>query len=275
MSVLLVLIILVTTLIGSICGMGGGVIIKPLLDAISSYSSFQISLISCSCVLAMTIVSLIKHYIGKTKVNIKIAIYLSFGSIIGGLIGDLLFGIVNDIAQNSFQAKSQSILKIVQNSVLLVLIVLVSIIYVKKNKKVYSVTNPLVTIAIGTILGALSVFLDIGGGPINVCTFVIIFGMDMKLASVSSLITIFFAQITKFAKLIISGSLTTNIVFDTNLSVVIFWLFIVLAVVGGFCGTILNKKISVTRINQVYFGALIFVLLLTIFNIIKNIIILG
>lgn len=36
MAIALIAIILAATLIGSICGMGGGVIIKPLLDAITN-----------------------------------------------------------------------------------------------------------------------------------------------------------------------------------------------------------------------------------------------
>ena len=89
-----VCIILAATVIGAICGMGGGVIIKPLLDAVSSYSTFQIGIISGACVLAMSVSSLIKHIASKTPFKAKTVLLLSAGSVAGGLLGDLFMGLI-------------------------------------------------------------------------------------------------------------------------------------------------------------------------------------
>ena len=268
MGVVYIIIILFATLIGAICGMGGGVIIKPLLDAVSPFTTFQISVISGSCVLAMSVSSLIKHYFAKTKVNVKIAICLSLGSIGGGFLGDFLFGLVND----AVGTQGQPMIKIVQNSVLLVMLILVLayMLFIKPKGIHYNFKNPILVTVVGVILGALSVFLDIGGGPINVCVFVLLFGMDLKMSSVSSLITIFFAQITKFVKYGISNSFATNVLFDNNLAIWVFVLLIVFAVIGGLLGAIINKKFSEKFVNIIYCSALGFVIILSIVNIAAN-----
>ena len=277
MAVALIVIILFATLIGSICGMGGGVIIKPLLDAITNLSTFQISLISGSCVLAMSIASLIKHYISKTPVDVKLAIFLSIGSIGGGFLGDFIFGLVEDMAIKSYGDNAQSLIKIIQNSVLLLLMILVLVymLFIKKKGIHANVKNPIITTLVGLLLGTLSVFLDIGGGPINVCVFVLVFGMNLKLASVSSIITIFFAQITKFIKWSISGSFVKNPIFTADLPIYTFILLVVFAVVGGLVGAIINKKFSEKFVNVVYCSAIGFVSLLAIYNIIYNAILIA
>ena len=55
MSVFCFLVALLACLIGSICGMGGGVIIKPVLDASGFLPVAQINFFSCCTVLGMTL----------------------------------------------------------------------------------------------------------------------------------------------------------------------------------------------------------------------------
>ena len=47
------------SVIGSICGIGGGIIIKPVLDATGMYSVSTISFMSSCIVLAMTTYSVL------------------------------------------------------------------------------------------------------------------------------------------------------------------------------------------------------------------------
>ena len=46
MQVIIALTVLFATVLGSLSGIGGGVIIKPVMDAISPYTSAQISFLS-------------------------------------------------------------------------------------------------------------------------------------------------------------------------------------------------------------------------------------
>lgn len=59
MLAVFVIVILFATCAGATCGMGGGVIIKPVLDALSPMSAFQINFVSSMCVLAMALSSFV------------------------------------------------------------------------------------------------------------------------------------------------------------------------------------------------------------------------
>ena len=85
------LIIIFANTIGAISGMGGGVIIKPLLDAIGAHSLSAISFYSSIAVFTMAIVSTIKQLNNGIKVQLIPVLTLSIGSVIGGFLGNELF----------------------------------------------------------------------------------------------------------------------------------------------------------------------------------------
>ena len=77
-----------SSLIGSICGIGGGVIIKPV--GVMSVSA--VSFLSGCTVLSMSIISVFKALRGGTaKINTKLTTWLALGSVFGGVIGKVLF----------------------------------------------------------------------------------------------------------------------------------------------------------------------------------------
>ena len=55
MQFIIAVTVLFATVLGSLSGIGGGVIIKPVMDAISGLDSSQISFLSGTTVLTMTI----------------------------------------------------------------------------------------------------------------------------------------------------------------------------------------------------------------------------
>ena len=69
MQAVIALTVLIATVLGSISGIGGGVIIKPVMDAISGLSSSQISFLSGTTVLTMTIVSLLRSRGGDVRID--------------------------------------------------------------------------------------------------------------------------------------------------------------------------------------------------------------
>lgn len=267
-----VCIIFAATVVGAICGMGGGVIIKPLMDAVSTYSTFQISVISGVCVLSMSISSLIKHIVSKTPFKFRTTLLLSVGSVIGGLIGDFLIGLISDTLEKSIGGNAERLIKIVQNGMLALVLVLVLLyMFLLKPKKVSLNCKNSVLIAIsGMSLGILSTFLDIGGGPVNICIFCLFFGMETKEAAVNSLVTIFFAQSAKLVKQAVDGSFANNVLFGNSLPVWAFVLMMAFAVAGGLIGAKLNKKMSSSGIDKLYCAALVVVIGIDVFNIIYN-----
>ena len=86
------LVSILSSIVGSICGIGGGVIIKPVLDAVGIMSVSSISFLSGCTVLAMSIVSVYKNLrAGKVKLNVKIATALAVGAAAGGVAGKAMF----------------------------------------------------------------------------------------------------------------------------------------------------------------------------------------
>ena len=74
------IIIFLATSIGSLCGIGGGVIIKPALDALNVHSLSTIGLYSASALLTMSMVSLYKQLNQKESVYLTTTHFLSLGT---------------------------------------------------------------------------------------------------------------------------------------------------------------------------------------------------
>lgn len=248
------------TTVGSLTGMGGGVIIKPLMDALGDYDVQTIGVISSVTVFTMAIVSVLKQIKSGTKIPFKTAIPLAMGSVIGGFAGQKVLDFIVDALNVN------SVATIVQNVVLAVLILCV-IFYMKNKNRIQgkNLDGTVASLSVGVFLGFCSSFLGIGGGPINVALIVYLFSYTTKTATVCSLVTILFAQISKLC----TTAFTTGFaVFD--LSVVP--LMAVGAVLGGFIGAGLNKKLDEKNVEKAFNAVQILVLAITVFNIIKNVI---
>lgn len=83
------------SVIGAICGIGGGVIIKPVLDAVGVLDVKTISFLSGCTVFSMTTYSVVKSKIsGESRISMRTGFPLAIGSTAGGLIGKWLFSFV-------------------------------------------------------------------------------------------------------------------------------------------------------------------------------------
>ena len=101
MLIVFLLVSFFSSLVGSICGIGGGVIIKPVLDATGTMSVTAISFLSGCTVLSMSIISVAKAMKNSTvKINTKITTWLAIGSVLGGMTGKVMFQIVKEVLQN-------------------------------------------------------------------------------------------------------------------------------------------------------------------------------
>lgn len=249
---------IVSTTIGSLTGMGGGVIIKPLMDVLGDYDVQTIGVVSSITVFTMATVSILKQMKSKTLIPFNTAIPLAIGSIAGGYVGQKVLDFIID------KLNVNSIATIVQNVVLAILILGV-IIYMKNKSRIKSKNfNGIpICLAAGVFLGFCSSFLGIGGGPINIALIIYLFSFDTKTATTCSLVTILFAQIAK----LVTTTLTTGFaVYD--LSVAPF--MAIGAVMGGFVGASISKKCNEKTVEKAFNCVQIFVLAITIFNIIRN-----
>ncbi|MCU9534254.1 sulfite exporter TauE/SafE family protein [Streptococcus sp. CSL10205-OR2] len=252
-----ILIVLFATSVGATTGLGGGIIIKPLFDLVGFHSVDEIGFFSSVAVFSMCVISLYKQLRRKTEFNKNIVYSLSFGSVIGGFLGEYAFQFIFNIWNNQ-QVKA------VQGSILLLTLLIILYYTLSKGRiKNLQVKNTLASMSIGLFLGMISVFLGIGGGPLNVSVLMFFFSFTIKEASFYSLATIFFSQLSKLGISVLGGSF---IAYD--LKIIPF--LIITAIIGGLIGTRLNQSLSIKRIEQLYSLLIIFLILLSTYNVVVN-----
>lgn len=232
------IIISLATFLGAFVGLGGGVIIKPMLDLIGKDTIDVVNFISSCAVFSMSISSTVRHIISKTKINFALIVQISIGAVAGGIGGTSLFNFLLEKFDNST-------LKGIQGIVLGVLLVF-AVVYVNlKNKKSFNVKNPIGVIFVGLALGFIASFLGVGGGPINVAFLVLFFSMSMKEAAIYSVGTIFFSQLSK----LITTFATASVPKVEPITLIV---AILCAVICGILGAKANKKGNEKLIKTVF-----------------------
>lgn len=243
---------------GAICGIGGGVIIKPVFDALGVMSVATISFLSGCTVLSMTTYSVITNKVrGESHIESGTAFPLAIGAAVGGIVGKLLF--------QSISAMSSDPDKIGAIQALCLLIVTIgTLIYtIFKNRfKTYHISNMFICLTIGVILGLLSSFLGIGGGPINLVVLFFFFSMNTKMAAENSLYIIFFSQLASLIQTIVTGNVP-------EFKIPIFICMVAGGILGGVWGRTINKKIKEVTVNKLFIGLMIFMIVINIYNIFK------
>ena len=253
------LICLLATTLGAISGIGGGVIIKPVLDATASISVSQISFLSGCSVLAMSIVSLLSSIGGEAKIDKGRTTPLAIGSAVGGVVGKLLFDIIKNAAAND------GVVGTAQSAIMILLTGGV-LLYVlnKKYIKTNNIESIFVCITIGLFLGILSSFLGIGGGPINLAVLYFFFSMTTKTAALNSLYMIFFAQTASLIFTFASSSVPET-------DILALAVMIVSGVAGGFIGRKINKKMSTKAVDILFCCMLVAIIGTSVYNLFRYI----
>lgn len=246
------LICLLATTVGGISGVGGGVIIKPCLDAISELSVSTISFLSGCTVLAMTISSMLNNRKSKIRIELRRGTLLAAGGAIGGILGKNMFDVVC--------TAGGILIEILQQCMMIILTLGVLCYTLKKSKiNTQDIKNPIACMGSGLLLGILSSFLGIGGGPINLAILSYFFSMDSKTAALHSLYIILFSQGTSLLSTLINHKVPY---YD--------WKMLVLMVIGGIVGGILGRKISRRMDNKeidcLFLGLLVVIIGISVYN---------
>ena len=246
------IIIIFANSIGAISGMGGGVIIKPLFDTLGFHDVLAISFYSTIAVLTMSIVSTIRQVQNGIKVNWVFAILLSVGSVLGGIVGSLG---LDSLVQVVSSEKMVSFIQII----LIILTLFFSYFYSKYQWKGYCFTNHILIFLCGLFLGSIASFLGIGGGPLNVALLMLLFSVPIKEATVYSIITILFSQLSKVITIKMNTGFSS---FDLNL----LYYIIPAGIIGGLLGAYLSKKISSNHVAKIYQIVIIGILVVNFYN---------
>lgn len=245
--------------VGAIAGLGGGVIIKPLLDLFGHYDLATIGILSASTVLSMATISLIKSRKKEIKIEKSTSIYIAFGSILGGISGKWLFNYVMSVIPFT------KVIAIFQSTLLALLMVSIYLLIKNKHKmNRLSIQHKMAILLIGLFLGIISAFLGIGGGPLNVAILALLFSMTPKQASLNSIFIIFFAQSAS----LLFVTFTTGFQ-SYNLSMLLY--MIIGGITGGWLGSNLTSKVSNQQVETIFNISILLIFLINVYNIIEAI----
>ncbi|MCI8950363.1 MAG: sulfite exporter TauE/SafE family protein [Lachnospiraceae bacterium] len=244
--------------IGAVCGIGGGVLIKPILDALGVLNVAAVSFLSGCTVLSMSCYSVIKAKAsGSCLVEMKTGTPLAAGAAFGGVAGKIMFQYCSRLAENKDQVGA------VQALCLLIITFGTFLYTLKKDKiKTHQISNSLVCIMIGFILGIFSSFLGIGGGPINLVVLFFFFSMDTKMAAQNSLYIILFSQA---ASLI--NTLAANTVPEFGIGTLA--VMVSGGILGGAAGRIINRQISADVVNKLFIGLMVMIMGVCVYNMVR------
>ena len=256
MQVILYLIVsFLASVIGAICGIGGGVIIKPVLDLCGLASVSTISFLSGCTVLSMSCYSVAKNLsTGESRVDMKTGTPLAIGGAVGGILGKQMFSAVRAMFANPNTVGAVQ-------AICLALLTVGTLIYtINKNRiRTKQVSSPAVCLLIGLALGILSSFHGIGGGPFNLVILFYFFSMDTKTAAQNSLYIILFSQVTSLIT-----TLLTHTVPEFEWAALI--LMVAGGISGGMAGRKLNKKLDNAAVDRLFIGLMAVIICISIFN---------
>ena len=254
----LFLISFLASLIGSICGIGGGIIIKPVLDAFGVFSVSAVSFLSGCTVLAMSCCTMVRaKRSGTSCIHMDTEIPLAAGAAAGGVLGKSLFHIISGLSADENRAGAVQ-------AVILLILTLGTLIYTLNKSRISSlhVRNRFSCLAIGLVLGILSSFLGIGGGPFNLAVLYFFFSMDSKEAAQNSLCIILFSQTAN----LITAAASRSIPAVPPLTLLI---MICAGTAGGLAGGRINRKIDSLTVGRLFIFLMILIIGINIYNILK------
>lgn len=255
MVILVFLIAFGASIVGAICGIGGGVIIKPLLDAINLSTVAEISFLSSCTVLSMSCYSVGKALIaGDSLVKFETGTPLAVGAAVGGILGKYLFSFLQSMSAQPQRVGGYQ-------AVCLAIVTVATLLYTLNKSKIHTlqVRSIPVCAGVGLVLGVMSSFLGIGGGPINLVVLYYFFSMNTKEAAQNSLYCIFISQIASLATTLITRSVP-----DFHLS----WLSVMIlgGIGGGMAGRVVNKKLDAQRVDKLFVVLITVIIFISCYN---------
>ena len=252
------LVSLLASTVGAICGIGGGVIIKPVLDLLHLETVAAISFLSGCTVLSMSCYSVGRAMLaGERRVSLSTGTPLALGAAAGGLLGSQLFSAVKAMFEDPNTVGSVQ-------AACLAAVTAGTLVYTLNKERIRTlrVTNKAACVVIGLLLGCMSSFLGIGGGPINLVVLYFFFSMDTKTAAANSLYIIFFGQLfSLFAAL--AGRTVPPF------QPLVLALMVAGGIGGGIIGRTLNKKMDNRLVERLFVVLMAVIIAISLFNCVR------
>ena len=255
MELIYFIVSLLASVIGGICGIGGGVIIKPTLDLVGVADVATVSFLSSCTVLSMSAYNVGRSFAEKSAViDTHSGTPLAIGAAIGGIIGNKLFSFLKHSLGNV------AVVGIAQALCLLAL-TLGTLLYTVRKERIHtrSIDSIAACTGIGTALGVLSSFLGIGGGPFNLVVLHYFFSMDTKKSVSNSLYIILFSQAANLAAALLSHTVPA---FAPSALV----LMILGGIGGGILGKSISRRLSGATVDKLFVALQTVIILICVYN---------
>lgn len=252
------IICLLASFVGAVCGIGGGVIIKPLLDSFGMLGAAEINFLSGCTILSMTAYSAIRSKAGKeSHIRTDTSLPLAIGAVLGGISGKQLFEWILTVSGN------KNLVGVVQ-SVSLLAVTAGTLAYIICQDRICTIhiKNRVFCFLTGAVLGLVSSFLGIGGGPINLIVLYYFFSMETKEATENSLYIIFYSQTASLLMSVLTDSIP-------EFSYTLLLLMIAGGIGGGICGRKWNKALDAKTVEKLLVGIMLFMILINSRNLCK------
>lgn len=253
-----VFISLCASVLGAICGIGGGVLTKPILDAMGIMPVGTTGFLTGCTVLIMSAASLIKSSTVNeaNRSSGRVWIVAAAGAS-GGAIGRQVFQhLLAGCAGEHFVSA-------IQSGVLLLLTV-GTLAYTANRRSIRRNTpcSGILLFVVGMLMGFLAAFLGIGGGPFNLVVLMLLLPVNTKQAAGYSLHIILASQ---SAGLLLAYLTRTVPDFD---GVTLVGMCIA-GFIGGIAGSSIRMRLKEQQLTTVFQGVLIWICLLSVFSIYK------
>jgi len=248
---------LIPSVMGAISGIGGGIIIKPILDTFFSLKAEEINFLAGATVLTMSFVTMLQNRIKNNRLTDRRGIVLALGGVLGGVTGKFAFNAAISMA-------ARNLVGIIQSGILILLCAAAFFYMLNKNKITpLTVRNIIVCFLLGLFMGMVSAFLGIGGGPINIMIISYFLGMESKTTSLYSIYVICLSQL---ASLLIS--IVTKSVPQVPIAILI--TMASGGVIGGLMGSAVYQDMNNSQVDKLFRVILISVMLLSLFHLVKS-----
>ncbi len=246
------------SLLGPLCGIGGGVIIKPIVDAMGVMGVSAVSFLSSVSVLVMSLSTLAQNtFTRSSSVDSRGLLPIAISSAVGGVAGKALFNMLADLFPDA------DLVGAVQAAIIIVLSALV-LTYTLNKRRLGSLklSGSAPQTVIGFLAGACWSFLGIGGGPFNLAILVFFFAMESKVAAQASLFIIAFSQTASLVYTLASGSVP---VFDP----LVLAGMCVMAIAGSVVGRRISRRVDGSTVDRLYVLALGLIIVLSAYNFVR------
>jgi uncharacterized membrane protein YfcA len=217
-----------------------------------------INFLSGCTVLSMSLYSVSKALrAGDSKVEMSTGTPLALGAALGGVAGKEMFSAVKAFFNGSPMVGGVQ-------AVALGIITLGTLLYTVNKVKIRTrrTDNKLVCVVIGLLLGIMSSFLGIGGGPINLVVLGFCFSMDTKTAATNSLYIILFSQIANLLTIVLTASIP-------EFRVPALILMVAGGIGGGIVGRKLNKKMDNKAVDKLFIGLMVLIVGICVYNAVR------